>query len=126
VRLRGFPFVIFVDAKALFLDELKMKKAEEKLPSYDLDNVLHLLIGKQKLEHNYVEMNIVLQNACSDVSNIIAYCCFDAHALLLVEEKFNIINSKLTMASMLNVPLTTLFANKQAVSLTCAEFAEFF
>ena len=58
VRLRGFPYVIFSDAKALFVDELVAMKAANILSNYDLESVLELLIKKKKLEHCYTEMNL--------------------------------------------------------------------
>lgn len=89
--------MIFEDAKDLFYSELQAAKAETELEKFDLSSVLQLLIGTQKLEHSYVEMNLRLRDSTSDISDIIAYCMFDAYSLILVDQKYKIIESKLSL-----------------------------
>lgn len=54
-------------------------------------------------------MNARMKNSSEEVSDLIAYCLFDAFSLLLVDEKYKMLETKINLGQMLNVPLSTLF-----------------
>lgn len=97
------PSVYFVDFSVLLYDGLLKHKSEMK--SYTLDSYLKLNKIEAKLEHNYKDMQMRLNENNCDISDIISYCLYDCYSLKLLDDKQKLIDDKLALIEIMNLPL---------------------
>lgn len=102
------PNAFLLDMSKIFYDDLQPGEGN-KMENYKLDSYLMLNNIKVKLEHNYEDLQYRLCKKQYDISDIIAYCCYDCEALERINTKRNIINKSLTLLTALNVPFNYIY-----------------
>lgn len=102
------PNVFFIDFSLLLYNDL-LGDEKNKLENFKLDAYLKLNKINLKLDHNYNDLQYKLMTNLFDISDIMAYCCYDCECLWLLNIKRNLIKKILSLLQLLNIPINYIY-----------------
>lgn len=102
-KIDVMPSVYFVDMSILLYENIP--REIKTMKNYKLDSYLELYKIGIKMDHDYVELQRRLNEREDDISDIISYCIYDCYALKLLDEKRKLIDDKLEMIEIMNLPM---------------------